>query len=82
MPGFRYMEIVNLTISYFTARNSSFEFCASAMGINCFLVVFVLLGASYELRRTGMGREMLFQTLRKTDCKYSSLYGNIYEAKV
>ena len=25
---------------------------------------------------------MLLQTWRKTDCKYSSLYGNIYEAKV
>ena len=76
------MEIVNLTLSYFAARDSSFEFCASAMGINCFSVVFVLFGASYGLRRTGLGREMLLQTLRKTNCKYSSLYGNIYEAKV
>ena len=82
MPGPRYRGFVNRTLSYYTARDSSFEFRASAMGINCISMVVVLFGASYELRRTGMGREMLLQTLRKTDCKCSSLYGNIYEAKL
>ena len=53
------------------------------MGDNCFSVLFVLLGPSYGLRRMGMGEGDATSDLEgKTDFKYSSLYGNIYEANV